>query len=293
MEYVIEVLISGILVGMSYAVIAVGLTLILGVLNIINFAHTSFAVLAMYIPTYTLYQRWGVDPFISAVIAVPMFFILGYIIQRVLLERATGENASEMSTLIITMGLSLLINNLILVIWKGAPRIINEPYTTGTWSFGNVLLNHAQTYSFFISCLIIIGMFIFLNRTMLGLGIKAAADNPQSCAYMGINLRFMYGIAFAIGIATTAAGGSLMATYRSFNPFYGDSIVVIIFACVILGGMGSILGAVIGAIIIGIVQQVSATLFTISIQNVAIFVIFVIVLYFRPQGILGKKERII
>ena len=127
---------------------------------------------------------------------------------------------------------------------------------------------------------------------MLGKGIKAAADNPRCCAYMGINLRVVYAIAFAIGIATTAAGGSLMATYRSFNPFYGESIVVIIFACVVLGGMGSIAGSLIGAIIIGIIQQVSAMLFSISIQNVAIFAIFVLVLYFRPHGILGKERTI-
>ena len=128
---------------------------------------------------------------------------------------------------------------------------------------------------------------------MTGKGIKAAADNPNSCAYMGINLRFVYGIAFALGIATTAAGGCLMATYRPFNPFFGETIIVILFACVVLGGMTSIPGSLIGGLIIGLIQQVSAMLFTIAIQNVAIFLIFVLFLYFRPQGLLGKKERMV
>jgi len=293
MENLAQIIVSGLLVGMSYAVLAAGLALIFGVMKIVNFAHASFAVLAMYIPAFWFLQWWKINPFISSVIALPMFFGLGYLTQRGLIERVMGKPESEMSTLIITMGLSFLIDNIILTVWSGAPRIINEPYTTDTWRIGNVLINHAQTYSLFISIFIIGGLFIFLNKTMLGKGIKAAADNPGSCAYMGINLRFVYGIAFALGIATTAAGGCLMATYRSFNPFYDESIVVIIFACVVLGGMTSITGSLIGGLIIGLIQQVSALLFTISIQNVAIFAIFALFLYIRPQGILGKKERMV
>jgi branched-chain amino acid transport system permease protein len=294
MENVIQIIISGVLVGISYAVLAVGLALIFGVMKIVNFAHASFAVLAMYMPAYWFLQWWGVDPFISSAIALPMFFALGYFIQRVVIERVMGKPESENSTLIATMGISFLIDNLILIMWSGLPRIINEPYTTGTWLIGdNILINQAQAYSFVISSIIITGLFLFINKTMMGRAIKAAADNPDSCAYMGINLRFVYALAFAIGIATTASGGCLMATYRSFNPFYGESIVVILFACVVLGGMTSIAGAVLGGILIGLIQQISALLFTISIQNVAIFAIFVLFLYFRPQGILGKKERMI
>jgi branched-chain amino acid transport system permease protein len=293
MENLVQIIVSGLLVGMSYAVLAAGLALIFGVMKIVNFAHASFAVLAMYIPAFWFLQWWSVNPFISSVIALPLFFVLGYLTQRVLIERVMGKPESEMSTLIITMGLSFLIDNIILTVWSGAPRIINEPYTTDTWRIGNILINHAQTYSLLISIFIIGGLFIFLNKTMIGKGIKAAADNPGSCAYMGINLRFVYGIAFALGIATTAAGGCLMATYRSFNPFYEESIVVIIFACVVLGGMTSITGSLIGGLIIGLIQQVSAMLFTISIQNVAIFAIFALFLYIRPQGILGKKERMV
>ena len=293
MENFTQIIVSGILVGISYAVLAAGLALIFGVMKIVNFAHASFAVLAMYIPAFWFLEWWRINPFISSVIALPMFFLLGYLMQRVLIERVMGKPESENSTLIITMGISFLIDNLILIGWTGVPRIVNEPYTTGTWRVGNILINHAQTYSLFISLVIIIGLFLFLNRTMVGKGIRAAADNPNSCAYMGINLHFVYGLAFALGIATTAAGGCLMATYRSFHPFYGESIIVIIFACVVLGGMSSITGSVIGGLIIGLVQQVSAMMFSVSIQNVAIFAIFVLFLYFRPQGILGKKERMV
>ena len=128
---------------------------------------------------------------------------------------------------------------------------------------------------------------------MIGKGIKAAADDPEGCAYMGINLQSVYGIAFAIGIATTAAGGCLMATYRPFGPFFGETIIVIIFASVVLGGMNSVIGSVIGGLIIGIIQQFSAMIFTVSLQNVAIYAIFILFLYVRPHGILGKKERLV
>jgi branched-chain amino acid transport system permease protein len=289
METLIQLIVSGILTGVSYAVLAVGLALIFGVMKIINFAHAEFAVLGMYLPTYWFLKWWGIDPFVSAVIALPVFFVLGYLIHRLLIEKVIGQ--AETSTLIITMGLSLLIANMILIVWSGAPRVINQPYTLATWSVGDVLINHAQTYSFFISLVLIVGLFLFLNKTMIGKAIKAAADDPEGCAYMGINLHFVYALAFALGIAITGAGGCLMATYRPFHPFYGETIIIILFASVILGGMTSITGSVLGGLIIGLIQQLSFLVLPISLQNVAVFSILVLCLYVRPQGILGKKGR--
>jgi len=293
MENFIQLLVQGILVGVSYAVLSAGLTLIFGVMNIINFAHASFAVLAMYFPTFWFLQWWGIDPFVSAALSLPIFFVFGYFVQRLVISRVIGRPGSETATLIMTMGFSLLIENMILLVWSGAPRIINESYTIATWRVGGVLINHAQTYGMLASIVLIIGLFIFLNKTTVGKSIKAAADDPEGCAYMGINLNLVYGIAYGLGIAVTAAGGCLMATYRPFNPFYGETIVVILFAIVVLGGLGSVTGAVIGGLIIGLVQQLSSLVVAVSLQNVAVFLIFVICLYTRPQGILGKKERAI
>jgi branched-chain amino acid transport system permease protein len=293
MENAIQLLLQGLLVGMSYAVLAAGLTLIFGVMKIINFAHASFAVLAMYFPAFWFLQWWGIDPFLSAVIALPLFFVFGYLIERLLINKILGASSSETSTLIMTMGLSLLIENLILLGWTGAPRIINQSYTLDDWEFGDVLINHAQVYSLIGSIALIAGLYLFLNRTMIGKGIKAASDDPEGCAYMGINLKRVYGIAFGLGIAVTAAGGCFMATYRPFDPFYGEGIVVILFVIVVLGGLGSITGAVIGGLIIGVIQQMSTLVLEVSLQNVAVFAIFLLCLYFRPQGIMGKKERAI
>ncbi len=258
MDTVIQSIIAGLLVGVSYAVLAAGLALIFGVMKIINFAHAEFAVLGMYFPAFWFLQWWGIDPFISAFLAIPIFFALGFILHRFLLERIVGSKDAETSTLIITMGLSLLSANLMLIAWSGAPRMINQSYTTATWSIGTILINHAQTYSLIISLAFIAGLFLLLNRTLTGKAIKAAADDPEGCAYMGINLRFVHGFAFALGIAMTAAGGCLMATYRPFSPFFGESIIIILFASVILGGMTSITGAFLGALIIGLIQQLSA-----------------------------------
>lgn len=279
--------------GVSYGVLAAGLALIFGVMKIINFAHGAFAVLAMYLPTYSFLSWWGIDPFISAVVALPIFFLLGYVIQRLLVERVIGTPDAENSTLIMTMGFSLLIENMIFIVWSGSPRIINQPYTLATWSFGNILINHAQTYSLLISLGLICGLFLFLNRTLVGKAIKAAADDPEGCAYMGINLHFVFGLAFALGIAITAAGGCLMVTFRPFNPFFAETIIIILFASVILGGMNSIAGSLLGGVIIGLVQQLSILVVPIALQNVAVFLILVLTLYVRPQGILGKKARVI
>ncbi|OPY76650.1 MAG: High-affinity branched-chain amino acid transport system permease protein LivH [Syntrophorhabdus sp. PtaU1.Bin058] len=293
MGMIIEAIISGVLVGVSYAVLAAGLSLILGVIKIINFAHAEFAVLAMYFPTYWFLNWWGIDPFISAFIALPIFFVAGYITHRLLIEKFIGAPEAENLTLIITMGLSLLISNLMLIGWSGTPRIINQSYTMATFSLGDILINRAQTYSLFISLVLIAGLFLVLNKTFIGKAIKAAADDPEGCAYMGIDLHSVYAFAFALGIAVTAAGGSLMATYRPFHPFFGESIIIILFASVILGGMTSITGAVLGGLIIGLVQQLSFLVIPIALQNVAVFTILVLFLYLRPEGILGKKGRVV
>lgn len=293
MENLIQLIVAGILTGVSYGVLAAGLALIFGVMKIINFAHAAFAVLAMYLPTFWFLQWWGIDPFISIFISLPIFFFLGYITQRLLVERVIGTPEAETSTLIITMGFSLLIENMILVVWSGFPRIINRPYTLATWNIHNILINQAQTYSLLISLILIIGLFLFLNKTIIGKGIRAAADDPEGCAYMGINLRFIYGLAFGIGIAITAAGGCMMATYRPFNPFFGETIIVILFSSVVLGGMTSITGALIGGLIIGLIQQLCTLLVPVALQNVAVFAIFVLCLYIRPYGILGKKGRMV
>jgi len=292
-ENLIQLIVAGILTGVSYGVLAAGLALIFGVMKIINFAHAAFAVLAMYLPTFWFLQWWGIDPFISIFISLPIFFFLGYITQRLLVERVIGTPEAETSTLIITMGFSLLIENMILVVWSGFPRIINRPYTLATWNIHNILINQAQTYSLLISLILIIGLFLFLNKTIIGKGIRAAADDPEGCAYMGINLRFIYGLAFGIGIAITAAGGCMMATYRPFNPFFGETIIVILFSSVVLGGMTSITGALIGGLIIGLIQQLCTLLVPVALQNVAVFAIFVLCLYIRPYGILGKKGRMV
>jgi branched-chain amino acid transport system permease protein len=293
METFIQLLVSGLLMGVSYGVLAAGLALIFGVIKIVNFAHAAFAVLAMYFPAFWFLEWWGIDPFISSIIALPIFFVVGYGTQRMIIDKVIGTPAAEMSTLIVTMGLSLLIENGILIGWSGAPRIINLPYTLGSFKVGSILLNQAQTYSFFIALVLIAALFVFLNKTMLGKAIRAVADDPESCAYMGINLRFAYCLAFGVGIAITASGGCLIATYRPFNPFYAETIIVIIFACCILGGVTSVQGALIGGIIIGCIQMLSTMVVAVALQNVAVFLLFVLFLYLKPEGLLGRKGRVV
>jgi len=295
MNDLMQLIVSGLLIGVSYGVLAAGLALIFGVMKIINFAHADFAVLAMYIPAFFFLNWWGIDPFLSVVIAMPLFFLFGYGMQRFLIDKVMGSSEdaeeAETATLIITLGLALVVGNIMLMVFSGAPRMIDQPYTSAAWNVSGVYINKAQTYSFFISLGLIFALFWFLNKTMAGKAVQAAADDPESCAYMGISYRFVCGLAFGLGTAITAAGGCLLATYRPFNPFYGESIIIILFASVVLGGITSITGALLGALIIGLLQQVSSLFFSLALQNVAVFALFVLFLYLRPQGILGKRAR--
>jgi len=293
MQTFLQLLAQGLLIGVSYGVLAAGLAMIFGVIKIVNFAHAAFAVLAMYFPTFWFLEWWGIDPFISVFLALPIFFVAGYAVQHFIINKVIGTAGGEISTLIVTMGLSLLIENFILIGWSGAPRIINRPYTMASFKIGNILLNQAQVYGLFIALPLIAALFIFLNKTMIGKAIRAIADDSESCAYMGINVRFLYCVAFGVAIAITASGGCLIATYRPFNPFYAETIVVIIFACTVLGGMTSIPGALIGGLIIGCIQMLSTMVVAVSLQNVAVFVLFVLFLYLKPEGLLGKKGRVV
>ncbi len=289
MEEIIQTIVTGLLVGVSYAILAAGLSLIFGVLKIINFTHGNFVVLGMYFPAFFFLKWLGIDPFVSAFLALPIYFVFGYIVHRLLIEKTLGQE--ESSSAIMTLGFALVLSNLMLMVWTGAPRMIDQPYTTATWSVGNILINQAQGYSMFIALILIAGLFLFLNRTLTGKAIRAAADDPEGCAYMGINVNFVYALAFAVGTSITAAGGCLLATYRPFDPFYGGVFTILLFCCVILGGLTSLTGAVIGGVIIGLLQQLSTLVIPVDLSNAAVFMVLLICLYILPHGLFGKKGR--
>jgi branched-chain amino acid transport system permease protein len=193
--------------------------------------------------------------------------------------------------LILTLGLSLIITNATTMILSPTPRGIRTTYATQAFALGPLLLNQARTYAFLMALLLAAGMYLFLTRTDLGKALRAAADDPEAASYQGINVRAMHGVAFGVGIALVAAAGGLLATYYPIEPNVAVNFIVLMFVAVVLGGLGSIPGAFVGGILIGLVQSLTLLVLPLQLQNVGVFVAFLVVLYVRPQGLFGLRAR--
>jgi len=280
-------------VGGVYALMSIGLAVIFGVMRVVNFAQGDFMMLGMYL-TYFYAVGLGIDPLLGALVTIPPFFLLGLAVHRVFLARVTGggDPSREMDAqLILTLGLSLIITNATTMILSPTPRGIRTTYATQAFAIGPLLLNQARTYAFLMALLLAAGMYVFLTRTDLGKALRAAADDPEAASYQAINVRAMHGVAFGVGIALVAAAGGLLATYYPIEPNVAVNFIVLMFVAVVLGGLGSIPGAFVGGIVIGLVQSLTLLVLPLQLQNVGVFVAFLVVLYVRPQGLFGRRAR--
>ncbi len=290
LAFILQNVITGLLVGGVYALMSIGLALIFGVMRVVNFAQADFMMLGMYL-TYYFYIAAGINPLLGALVTIPPFYLLGYLTHRSLLVRVTGGGDPHRqmdAQLILTLGLSLIITNAVTMILSPMPRGIKTAYATEAFAFGGMLLNEARSYTFIMACLLAAATFLFLQRTDLGKALRAAADDPEAAAYMGISVPRMHGTAFAIGIALVAAAGGLLATYHPIEPTVAVNFIILMFVAVVLGGLGSIPGAFLGGLLIGLVQSLTLLVLPFQLQNVSVFIAFLLVLYLRPQGLLGR-----
>jgi branched-chain amino acid transport system permease protein len=289
----VQYVVTGLLVGGVYALMSVGLALIFGVMRVVNFAQGDFMMLGMYL-TWFLAVGYGVDPLLGAVFAILPFFVLGLLVHRVLLVRVTGQGDPQRlmdAQLILTLGLSLIITNATTMVLTPMPRGIKTAYATQAFAVGPILLNQARSYAFAMALGLAGAVYVFLTRTDLGKALRAAADDPEAAGYQGIDVRAMHGLAFAIGIALVAAAGGLLATYYPIEPTVAVNFIVLMFVAVVLGGLGSIPGAFAGGLIIGLVQSLTLLVLPFQLQNVGVFIAFLLVLYLRPQGLFGQRLR--
>jgi branched-chain amino acid transport system permease protein len=288
-----QYVVTGLLVGGVYALMSIGLALIFGIMRVVNFAQGDFMMLGMYL-TFYYAVALGIDPLLGALLSIPPFFVLGLLVHRAFLARVTGggdPNREMDAQLILTLGLSLVITNATTMILSPMPRSINAPYASKAFAVGPLLLNQARTYSFATALLLAAAVYVFLTRTDLGKALRAAADDPEAAGYQGIDVRTMHGVAFGIGIALVAAAGGLLASYHPIEPNVAVNFIVLMFVAVVLGGLGSIPGAFVGGIVIGLVQSLTLLLLPLQLQNVGVFVAFLVVLYVRPQGLFGRRAR--
>ena len=306
-ENILQGLTAGILIGSIYALMCVGLGLIFGVMRVINFAQGEFLMLGMYGALYAysglaLGAMLGpyVGPIVGALLAAVVMYFVAALLHRWLLVRVTGirvagsEGEGHYPQLILTLGISLIIANAGLIVFGSTPSNIRTPLSATAWEWAvsadiSVFLNKARSVAFLVSVAVAIGLFLFISRTRIGKMLRAAADNPEAALYMGIDVERAHRIAFGLGCAITALAGGLVATYYPFQPYVGLEFVIIMYAGVVLGGMGSIGGAFWGGLTIGLVQQLSTLVLPTQLQNTAIFVVFLLIMMLRPEGLFGRN----
>lgn len=281
-----QVIINGIFLGGLYFLVSIGLTLIFGVMKIINFAHGEFLMLAMY-ATFWVFHFWGIDPYPATIIVVPVMFILGMVAYRLIIQPVI--DAPELAQVFVTLGLSISLQGLALFLWHADFRAVRPTYLSHLIKVGPLFMTLPRFMSFWVALATIVLLFFFLKRTYIGKAIRASAQNRIAAQLMGVDLKKIYMVSFGIGIAIVGLAGTVFMTIYEVFPSIGGFFVLVTFVVVVLGGMGSLLGALVGGLVIGLVEAISGFFLAPALKEVTYFILFVIILIFKPTGIFGKK----
>ncbi|UOM35011.1 branched-chain amino acid ABC transporter permease [Acuticoccus sp. I52.16.1] len=307
-ESVLQALVAGLLIGAIYGLMCVGLALIFGIMRVINFAQGDFMMLGMY-AAFFIFGSFGVQslfggivgPYVAVALAGPLLFCFGWAVHKVLIRQVTGIRTSDMEAeghyaqLILTLGIALVLQNGAMILFGAQLMSLRTPLASEAFMVAPlwadpvaIFLNKARVVSAVVSVGVIVALWLAITRTRLGKSLRAAADNPEASTYMGINVDRSHRIAFALGTAITAVAGGLLATNYPFHPFVGLEYVIVMYAGVVLGGIGSVIGAFWGGMTIGLVQQLSVLVLPTQLQNATIFVFFLLIVILRPQGFFGR-----
>jgi branched-chain amino acid transport system permease protein len=278
--------ISGVFLGAIYALVALGLTLIYGVLHIINFAHGALLMLAMY-AVYFLWHLFGIDPYLAMLIVVPGGFLFGYALQRSVIGKAS--HGRDEIVLLVTLGVAIVIENAALFLFSANERNVQVPYDLDGIDLGVTYVVWPEIAALAGSLLITLALWGFMTHTDTGKAIRAVAKERQGARLVGINVEHIFAISFGIGTACVAAAASLLAPTYAVNPQFGYLFVLIAFTVVVLGGMGSFVGALVGGFVIGITEQLGRLFLGESLGLITISVIFILILLFRPTGLFGQR----
>lgn len=277
---------NGVLLGGVYALIALGLTLIYGVLHIINFAHGSLLMLALY-GVFFLVAATGINPYLALPILTLGFFALGYLLQRSVIAKAS--HGRDENVLLVTLGVSIIIENLALFFWKADTRSLDSPLSFETVDLGFTFVPLTSVIAFVGAVLVALGLWLLIGFTDLGKAIRAVAKERQGAKLVGIDVDHMFAMSFGIGAAVLGAAACLMLPMFYVSPSVGHVFVLIAFTVVVLGGMGSFPGALIGGLIIGLTESLGSLYLGESLGQLGVFVIFIAVLLFRPTGLFGAR----
>lgn len=279
--------VNGLMFGAIYALVALGLTLIYGVLHIINFAHGALLMLAMY-ATFYLFRHFGIDPYLAIIIVVPGSFLFGYAIYRWGIGKLA--HGKDENILLVTLGLAIIVENSAIFFFSADQQTITLPYSYDTIDLGFVFLSKLKVISFFASLFVCALLWLLIAKTDLGKAIRAVAKERQGARLVGINVEHIFAATYGIGIACVGAAACLLLPSFYVDPFTGNVFVLIAFTIVVLGGMGSIVGALVGGFIIGVTESIGGLILGESLGQIGISLIFILILVFRPTGLFGAKS---
>ncbi len=285
---IIQSLISGIMMGSVYALLGVGFSLTWGVMKVINVAHAAFGLLAAFF-AYTLFQRFHIDPIMSLVLSIPFLFLVGCGIYQILLTRVTGAKAVIVSSMILTFGVAIVVENIALLIWGADPRLFTTTYTTRVFVIGPFYFQYPPVIGFMMSLIGVSSIYVFLKRTYLGKAVRAAWQQPEAAQLCGINLKRISAITFGMALASSSAGGVGMALLYSFDPHSHNLWLIYLFLVVIVGGVGNVLGAAMAGILIGVITGLSMAFLPYQWVNLLTFGLLMLILLLRPQGLFQSE----
>jgi branched-chain amino acid transport system permease protein len=285
----IQAIILGILIGGVYALMASGLTLVFGIMKVINVAQGALVILAAYL-SYALWSHLHVDPFLSIFIVMPAMFVLGVAVQLVFVRSLRGPDASELS-LLVTWALALGIEGVLSVVFKTTYRVSLPSYSDTTWTVAGYQINEVRLLGFVTSAILLALLSLLLTRTRFGRAVRATVQNPTAAELLGVDANRVQTLSFGLGVSMAAAAGAVYGVIYPFNPGSHYDLISRLLSIVVLGGLGSLGGAVFAALGMGIVEAVVAVEISPIWAAFSFFVVLIVFLLLRPQGIFGVRER--
>jgi branched-chain amino acid transport system permease protein len=288
MAQLVQALVLGLLIGGVYALMASGLALIFGVMRIINISQGAFLILvAMF--TWWLWHATGIDPILASVVTTPLMFGFGWILYRLVISRIRDQSASM--SVLLTFGLALVIEGVLNVVAGNRFRSATPSYFEESFRAGPISLPKTQVYGFVAAVLVLAALYVVLTRTWTGRAIRATSQNPSGAALVGVGAAGTAALAFALGTATTGVGGSILSVLYPFFPASHYDWISRLLGIVVLGGMGSLPGAMVGALILGLAETLTATYGSLRWSTLVFYLVIMVVLLFRPQGLFGTRLR--
>lgn len=282
----LNVVLQGVLTGLVYGLMALGLSVIFGVVRVVNFAHGEFAVIAMY-AAFLLFKAVGLDPLIAMAPIAAAFFVVGFLLQRALINSFVGRPEHEQFILLV--GLAIIITNGLLMIFGPDAQPTQLPYAFDSYLIGTMIIDKVRVYAAIAAVAVSAALFVFFRRTRTGTAIRACADNLTGAAVIGLNVKQLYALTFGLGLACVGAAGALMVTLADAAPSLGPAYTLLAFTIVIIGGLGSMSGALVGGVLIGVSEALAGFMFAPSMKSMFSFALLIAVLVLRPQGLMGKK----